>query len=156
MNMTGRRPLMLGGACLAVAPALARAGTLVEVWRDPNCGCCGGWIRHMHAHDFTLRETITPALGPIRARLGTPADLLSCHAARVEGFVLEGHVPALAVRALLERQPHDIRGLAVPEMPIGSPGMEVVGHADEEFDVIAFRPDGTRSVFMRFRGSERI
>jgi len=147
-----RRLLLLGGFCLTGAPAWARSGVSVEAWRDPNCGCCGGWVRHMRAAGFAVRETVTPALGPVRAMLGTPADLLSCHAARVDGFALEGHVPAPAVHALLERRPRDVRGLAVPEMPIGSPGMEVAGQEDDAFDVIAFGRDGVRRVFMRFRG----
>jgi len=153
MTATRRRIFVLGGLGLIAFPAPTHAGGAVDVWRDPNCGCCSGWVRHMRAAGFTVRETVTPALGPVRAMLSTPADLLSCHPARVESFALEGHVPAPAVRALLDRRPSDIRGLAVPEMPIGSPGMEVPGQEDDAYDVIAFGRDGARRVFMRFRGT---
>ncbi|MCU0983623.1 MAG: DUF411 domain-containing protein [Acetobacteraceae bacterium] len=153
MMLATRRGIGLGALALFAPPFPARAGAapLVEVWRDPNCGCCGAWVAHMRAERFSVSDTIVPSVHAIRRMLGTPADLLSCHAARVEGFVLEGHVPALAVRRLLETRPAGVRGLSVPGMPIGSPGMEVPGEAPDSYDVVAFG-DGPHRAFMRFRG----
>lgn len=147
-----RRWMFSGLVLVAASPLAAQGGPLLEVWRDPNCGCCGGWVAHMRASGFTARETVLPALGPVRQMLGTPADLLSCHAARVAGLVLEGHVPAAAVRRALAERPAGIRGLAVPAMPIGAPGMEVPGQPDEVYDVIAFDAAGRHATYMRFRG----
>lgn len=151
-----RRGLLAGAMVLMARPAVAREGPLVEVWRDPDCGCSSGWVAHMRAEGFAVRETVVPALGPVRRMLGTPADLLSCHAARVAGRVLEGHVPAAAVRRLLGERPAGILGLAVPAMPVGAPGMEVPGQPDEIYDVIAFDAAGSHAPFMRFRGGQPI
>lgn len=149
-----RRGVLIGLGALVAWPAGAQTNLLLEVWRDPNCGCCGAWVTHMREAGFTVRETVLPALGPVRRMLGTPADLLSCHAARVGALVLEGHVPALAVRRALADRPSSILGLAVPAMPVGAPGMEVPGQPDEVYDVIAFDAAGRHTTFMRFRGGE--
>jgi hypothetical protein len=153
--MTGRRA-WLGGA-LAFA-AIGRAGAANEalpslrVWRDPSCGCCSGWIAHMRAAGFAAEENTVPSVAPARQRLGIPADLLSCHAAQVGPYALEGHVPAAAVLRLLRERPAGVRGLAVPGMPTGSPGMEVPGQPDDTYDVVAFDAGAGRQVFMRFHG----
>lgn len=150
--MTTRRTLLASGAFAALpVAAVAQRATRVSVWRDPYCGCCTGWVAHLRAEGFAVNDQVVPAVGPIRARLGTPADLLSCHAGEVEGFALEGHVPASAIRRLLAERPAGVRGLAVPEMPVGSPGMEVPGRAPDTYDVIAFG-DGPHRPFMRFTG----
>ena len=141
-----RRDLMAGLGVLAALPAAAQGGPLVEVWRDPNCGCCSGWVAHMREAGFTVRETVLPALGPVRRMLGTPADLLSCHAARVQGIVLEGHVPVDLVERLLRERPR-IVGLAVPGMPVGSPGMEVPGVPADRYRVLTFDRSGKTDVF---------
>lgn len=151
--MIGRRPLLSGLVLLGAAPAAAQGAPLLEVWRDPNCGCCGGWVAHVRAAGFAVRDTVLAELGPVRRMLGTPPDLLSCHAARVDGLVLEGHVPAAAVRRALAERPHGLRGLAVPGMPTGAPGMEVPGRPDDVYDVVAFDADGHQRAFMRFRGA---
>jgi hypothetical protein len=150
--MLTRRAAIL---CVAIpaTPALAQRATRVSVWRDPYCGCCSGWVTHLRAEGFAVDDQVVPAVGPIRGRLGTPADLLSCHAGQVEDFVLEGHVPAAAIRRLLADRPAGVRGLAVPEMPVGSPGMEVPGRAPDTYDVIAFGT-GPHRPFMRFAGGQ--
>lgn len=125
---------------------------LLRVWRDPNCGCCGGWVEHMRGAGFRVEDNLVPSAAPARRALGTPADLLSCHAAAVGGYALEGHVPASAVSRLLAGRPAGVRGLAVPGMPIGSPGMEMPGRPDDDYDVIAFGDGVPHRVFMRFRG----
>ena len=153
--MSPRRSLLLGALLLAGnARAEATDRPLLRVWRDPNCGCCGAWIDHMRQAGFALEDNTVPSVGPVRRRLGIPADLLSCHAALVGGYALEGHVPAAAVRRLLAERPPGVRGLAVPGMPVGSPGMEVPGEPPDTFDVIAFDAGAGRRVFMRFRGGE--
>jgi hypothetical protein len=148
--MTSRRILLAVLAALPV-PAAAQRATRVAVWRDPNCGCCSGWVAHLRAEGFAVQDQVVPSVAPVRRRLGTPSDLLSCHAGEVEGLVLEGHVPAAAIRRLLAERPAGVRGLAVPEMPVGSPGMEVPGAAPDSYDVIAFG-SGAHRPYMRFNG----
>ena len=156
--MTGRRALLLGG--MLAATTLGRKPTATEalpglrVWRDPGCGCCGGWITHMRAAGFAVEENTVSSVAPARRMLGIPADLLSCHAAQVGDYALEGHVPAAAVLRLLRERPAGLRGLAVPGMPTGSPGMEVPGQPDDTYAVIAFDGGAGRQVFMRFRGGQ--
>lgn len=149
------RRALLAAALLAPAVVLraaAGAPTRVSVWRDPHCGCCAGWVAHLRAEGFAVEDEVVPSVGPVRRRLGTPPDLLSCHAGLVEGFALEGHVPAAAVLRLLAERPPGVRGLAVPAMPVGSPGMEVPGRPDDAYDVVAFGAAPHRA-FMRFRGA---
>lgn len=151
--MPARRALIAAAlACLAARRAEASGAVRVAVWRDPNCGCCTGWVAHLRAEGFAVQDQVVPSVAPVRRRLGTPPDLLSCHAGEVEGFVLEGHVPAEAIRRLLALRPAGVRGIAVPAMPIGSPGMEVPGAAPDTYDVVAFGAGGHRP-FMRFTGS---
>jgi hypothetical protein len=149
--MLTRRTLGIGVAIVAARCAAAQP-LRVEVWRDPNCGCCSGWVKHLRDEGFAVEDRVVPSVAPIRRMLGTPFDLLSCHAARVAGLALEGHVPALAVRRLLATRPEGVVGLAVPAMPIGSPGMEVPDQAPDTYDVIAWRVDGSHAPFMRFTG----
>ncbi|MFC7693708.1 DUF411 domain-containing protein [Paeniroseomonas aquatica] len=129
---------------------------LLRVWRDPNCNCCTGWVRHMRGAGFIVEDNLVASADAVRRTLGIPADLLSCHASSVEGYALEGHVPAGAVLRLLSQRPGGVRGLAVPYMPIGSPGMEVPNQPDDIYNVIAFGPGNRRQVFMRFRGGQVI
>ena len=151
--MTSRRSLLTTALLTALPiPVLAQRAMRISVWRDPNCGCCTGWVAHLRAEGFAVVDQEVPSVAPVRRRLGTPADLLSCHAGEVEGFVLEGHVPATAIRRLLAERPAGVRGLAVPAMPVGSPGMEVPGAPVDSYDVIAFGSGPHRS-FMRFNGS---
>lgn len=151
-----RRVLLALG--LAASPAVAQTRRAsAEVWRDPHCGCCGGWVEHLRVEGFAVTDRIVPSVGPIRTMLRTPLDLLSCHAGRVDGWLaVEGHVPALAIRRALLERPVDVIGLAVPEMPVGTPGMEVPGRAPDVYDVIAWRNDGSHHPFMRFIGSRPI
>ncbi len=150
-----KRRLLLAAIAAAVLPGVAPAAAArrLQVWRDPNCGCCGGWVEHMRAAGFQVEDNQVPSAAPARRMLGIPADLLSCHAAAVGGYALEGHVPASAVKRLLAERPAGVRGLAVPGMPLGSPGMEVPGQPDDTYDVIAFGDGAPHRVFMRFRGA---
>ena len=115
---------LLGAASLASASNSTAAAPQVEVWKDPNCGCCQDWIDHLKANGFAVQAHDSPqGNAPTRARLGLPAELGSCHTAVVAGYVIEGHVPAQDIRKLLAQKPKAL-GLTVPGMPIGSSGMD--------------------------------
>jgi hypothetical protein len=118
----------------------------VEVFKSPTCGCCSKWVDHLRAHGFTVRTTETEAIDDIKAKHQIPQSARSCHTALVGGYVVEGHVPAADVQRLLKERPA-IAGIAVPGMPIGSPGMEVPGVKAQPFDVVAFTKQGTTRVF---------
>jgi hypothetical protein len=154
-----RRGTLLAGAALA-SFAMAGRGSAAEpihisVTKGPNCSCCDGWAKHLREAGYSVSVVESTELNSLKARLGIPADLRTCHTAQVGPYVLEGHVPALAVRYLLHEKPERITGLAVPGMPVGSPGMEIEGAAPEEYSVIVFAPTG-RKVWNRFRGSTEI
>lgn len=124
------------------------------MWRDPTCGCCGGWVTHLRASGFTVNDRVVPSVAPLRRMLGTPADLLSCHAGRVAGLALEGHVPAYAIRMALRERPSGVVGLSVPGMPIGTPGMEMPERDPDTYEVITWFNDGTHRPWMRMRGGD--
>ncbi len=149
-----KRRFFLAAAAGVALPGAAPATTAprLQVWRNPGCGCCGGWVEHMRAAGFQVEDNLVASAAPARRMLGIPADLLSCHAAAVRGYALEGHVPAPAVKRLLAERPAGVRGLAVPGMPLGSPGMEVPGQPDDTYDVVAFADGAAHRVFMRYRG----
>lgn len=151
---TARRSLVLGGvaASLPVLGVAQRLAVRVEVWRDAACGCCAGWVDHLRADGFAVADHVVPSVAPFRRLLGTPADLLSCHAARIAGLGIEGHVPAHAIRRAVAERPAGVVGLAVPAMPVGTPGMEVPGREPEIYDVIAWRADGRHVTWLRMRG----
>lgn len=134
--------LMLGGG-LAACSAQAASFTM---YRDPNCGCCTAWADHIAGHKGGDQahsvETIDhPDMRAVKAEHRVPADLQSCHTAVVEGYVIEGHVPAADVERLLAERPAGVTGLAVPGMPMGSPGMEHGDHR-QAYQVFAFGPQG--------------
>ena len=141
-------------ACGGEAPAAERTQTVVAaadasivVYRSPTCGCCSGWIDHMREAGFDVEDVGADYAELARRKTegGIPQDLGSCHTGVVEGYTVEGHVPAAIVARLLEERPADVRGIAVPGMPTGSPGME--GPNPEPYDVIAIRKDGSRFVY---------
>jgi hypothetical protein len=124
----------------------------IQVFKTATCGCCTKWIDHLEAAGFQVEAQDLPDLSPLKREKGVPADLASCHTAVVDGYVLEGHVPAADIERLLLERPA-LTGLAVPEMPLGSPGME---HPDpsrhQPYDVLSFGKDGVR-VFASYPGS---
>src|SRR5712691_5167236 len=152
-SVTRRSALALVAASLVLqrSPAEAESSAIL-VHKDPNCSCCSGWVRHLKDAGFAVTVEETADLQRVRKRLGVPADLAACHTAEVDGYVLEGHVPAPAVRRLLKERPAAI-GLSVPGMPAGSPGME--GGTPRPYDVVLFGANG-RQPFMRFLGSENV
>lgn len=151
-TISRRRLLALSAAGLLLPAAGLRAAeaTLV-VHHDPWCGCCTAWGRHMEQAGFAveMRPAVDEDLDDIKRRLGVPEHLFACHTAEIEGYLVEGHVPADSVQRLLRDRP-PARGLAVPGMPAGSPGME--GGTPEDYEVILFGPAGDR-VWRRYRGS---
>ena len=140
----------LSGPLMAQTPDLP----LVTVMKDPSCGCCGAWAEHLEAAGFPVRMVDTDELDAVKRRLGVPAELASCHTAEVGGYVVEGHVPAPAVRRLLAERP-SAKGLAVPGMPAGSPGMDFPGVTPERYAVILFG-DGDETTFARFLGAREL
>ena len=151
--MPSRRAVLVG---LAAALAVGRSGSArglptVAVTKDPSCGCCAKWVDHLRQAGFTVTVTEGPVTA-VKARLGVPRELASCHTALVDGYVVEGHVPADAIKRLLAERPNGT-GLAVPGMPAGSPGMEVEGRDPATYAVILFGPEG-RTAFARYRGGE--
>ena len=154
----GRRRALIGCALAVAAPGLAvaqfrsvRAGPLVEVWKSPTCGCCKDWIEHMEAAGFRIEVNDSGNAGA-RARLGIAQKFGSCHTALVDGYAIEGHVPASDVRRLLEERPEAV-GLAVPGMPIGSPGMDgpAYGGRRDPYEVLLLQADGTAAVYRSYR-----
>jgi hypothetical protein len=152
MTMLTRRGFV---AALAAAPGIGAAGLpKITVTKDPTCGCCAGWTEHVRAAGFPVEVVETNELNRVKVRLGVPSNLAACHTAEVDGYVVEGHVPATTIKRLLAERPA-VKGLAVRGMPVGSPGMEVEGAEPETYDVIAFGSKGEFK-FARFRGSEAL
>ncbi len=140
---------LITSAAVALATGVrADTGPAIKVSKDPNCGCCNGWVAHLRRNGFTATVVETADMQAVKTRLGVPAELNSCHTAEIAGYIVEGHVPAQAIRRLLAERP-DALGVAVPGMPIGSPGME--GGRPEIYEVLLFgkRPP---SSFGRFIG----
>lgn len=152
--LTRRSALGLIAAANAglISPVLAATKPLATVYKDPGCGCCTGWVAHLRAAGFPVNAIDTRELVAIKQRLSVPEELASCHTAQIGGYVVEGHVPAAAIDRLLAERPKAI-GLAVPGMPVGSPGME--GGEPEVYEVFLFDGDGRRS-FGRFKGAGQI
>ena len=135
--------------------ALAQA-TKVQVWKDPNCGCCHLWVEHLQANGFKV-EVRDVGNTAARKRLGMPEKFGSCHTATVAGYVIEGHVPAADIRRLLKERPNGL-GLSVPGMPIGGPGMdgpEYKGRKDA-YDVLLVQKDGSSKTFQHHPGLPRM
>lgn len=153
MNETRRRSLLvalIGGAGLAPGSVLGQRVTLprVEVFKSPTCGCCGAWVDHLRAAGFPVDVTSVDDTRAARQRLGMPDEFGGCHTASVDGYVLEGHVPAAEAKRLLALRPAAV-GLAVPGMPVGSPGMEV-GTRRDPYQVLLVDRRGRSSVFARY------
>lgn len=148
---------LLAAAGVLTAPALLRAQgvqgapRLVEVWKSPTCGCCKDWIVHIEANGFRT-QVHDVGNNAARARLKVPASLGSCHTAWVDGYAIEGHVPAADIQRLLKERPAAV-GLAVPGMPVGSPGMDGIeyGGRRDPFDVLLIAHDGSSRVFNSYR-----
>jgi len=146
-------------ALFAAVASLLQTGTLfaaekqvITVHKDPTCGCCSGWVEHLQKAGFGTKVLDAKDLDAVKKRLGVPDELAACHTAQLAGYVIEGHVPAVALRRLLAEKPK-AAGLAVPGMPVGSPGME--GGPPEKYDVVLFGPQGRRT-YMSLIGEQSV
>lgn len=143
------------GATMLTHPKLGNTSSpdkAVTVWKTPNCGCCKDWVIHLREAGFQVVTNDVSDTAPVRQKLGLPAKFGSCHTAQVGGYVLEGHVPAQDVKRLLREKPVAI-GLAVPDMPVGSPGMEMQGDmlgVRDAFDVVLVNTDGSSRIFQSY------
>ncbi len=150
VGMSGYRLMSGRGPDEAQPPVDTRAATSVAievvVYQSPTCGCCSNWAEYLRDNGLTVRTEDVADLTAVKAKLGVPSELQSCHTAVIEGYVIEGHVPIEPIRRLLEERP-EIAGLAVPGMPIGSPGMETPGRPADSYDILAFDEAGNTSVY---------
>jgi hypothetical protein len=123
----------------------------IEVWTGPSCGCCKDWVKHLEANGFDVASH-EGGNGDARERLGMPVRFGSCHTGEIEGYAIEGHVPAADIHRLVEERP-DAIGLSVPAMPRGSPGMDgpAYGNVKDPYDVLLIDHDGNASVFRSYR-----
>ena len=141
-------PLLLFLMIFAAAPARAAdTAPSIEVWKSATCECCGAWLKHLEANGFTVKVNAAEpsTLASLKRQAGVGDKLASCHTAMIDGYVIEGHVPATDIKRLVAERPEAI-GLAVPGMPVGSPGMEQ-GAEFEPYDVLLVKKDGTTEAF---------
>jgi hypothetical protein len=141
----------LAGMSLLAPALVAQTRPQLEVWKDPNCGCCKDWVAHMQASGFDVKVHDS-GNSAARKRLGMPDKLGSCHTALVGGYAIEGHVPAREVQRLLKERPAAL-GLTVPGMPVGSPGMDgaIYGGRKDPYDVLLVSRSGASRVYQSYR-----
>ncbi|MCD0503319.1 DUF411 domain-containing protein [Bordetella petrii] len=146
-----RRRLLLGLALAPAAAVAAPSASTVEIWKSPTCGCCTDWVAHLQENGFQVQVREVPSTSPVRDRLGIPAEYASCHTGLVDGYALEGHVPAADIQRLLRERPAAV-GLAVPGMPLGSPGMDGPEYEGRKhpYDVLLVRRWGLTRVFQSY------
>lgn len=142
------RSSVLGTAGVLLSRRFTAAEPLpvIAVYKDPGCVCCAKWIRHLSANGFVVTARDSTDMASVKRTMGVPDALQSCHTAVVGKYVVEGHVPAAAIKKLLVEKPA-VMGLAVPGMPVGSPGME--GSPKQPYNIIAFERDGKTRVYMK-------
>jgi hypothetical protein len=149
-TMTRRQMLLMVPMCTAASSALlAQQPVKIDVYKDPTCGCCANWVGHLRKNGFVAHSEDVADINAVKAKYNVPAALRSCHTAVVSGYVIEGHVPAADVKRLLTTRPADVVGLAVPGMPVGSPGME--GANPQAYQVLAFDKGGRSRIFATYR-----
>ncbi len=154
--MHTRRKILAGLALLpavSVLPTLAQAGTAIHVYKGRGCGCCTAWVDILKAEGFApTTDTLHPAaLVQLKLAKGVPQKLSACHTAVIDGYLVEGHVPVADIRRLISEKPAAL-GIAVPEMPYGSPGMGPETER-EAYDVILFKQDGDTEIFSRYEAA---
>ncbi len=135
-------------ALIALPLAAGAAQPVIEVYKTATCGCCKQWVKHLEANGFTVKAQDVADPGDYRAKFGIADQHASCHTARVQGYAVEGHVPASDIKRMLGTRPEAV-GLAVPGMPMGSPGME--GAHSDPYEVLLVKKDGSTSVYKRHR-----
>jgi hypothetical protein len=149
--MNRRQVLISAGLFPIVARAASMKTPTIVISKTPACGCCGAWVKHLEQAGFTTEVHNMNDLGAVKERVGIPYGMGSCHTAEVDGYFVEGHVPAEDIKRLLHERP-DAKGLVVPGMPAGSPGMEVPSGQVDRYEVILVGKDGKTSVFATHGG----
>jgi hypothetical protein len=139
-------------AALALLSGQALAADVIN-HKSPYCGCCSEWTKHMQDAGFNVDEKLHENMSPIKQKLGITPELASCHTAEINGYVFEGHIPAEDIKAFLENPPRNAKGLAVPGMPMGSPGMEY-GNEKDEYSVYAFNEKGQVFTYRHYEGNK--
>ena len=138
---------------LSVAALTLHAAELeMQVYKSATCGCCGKWVEHLRANGFKVTVTEVSNVAEYRTKLGVPNNLASCHTGVVNGYAVEGHVPAREIKKMLEEKPKAV-GLTVPGMPAGSPGMEM-GYRVDPYDVLLFDKAGSTIVYGKYEASK--
>jgi hypothetical protein len=148
-----KRHLLLKSALVGLLSmhfAASAANPVIEVYKSEYCGCCKEWVKHLEANGFTVNAQNVANPSDYREKFGIPANLGSCHTGFVQGYALEGHVPASEIKRLLAERPN-AKGLAVPSMPLGSPGME--GPRKDPYDVLLVNRDGRYSTYKHYNGN---
>jgi hypothetical protein len=141
-------PLVLAAALVLAVPLASADPPAVQVYKSPTCGCCQKWVEHLKSSGYKVSVSDVSDVSKVKRELGVPAGASSCHTAFVGGYFIEGHVPQEDIARLLAEHP-DVAGLAVPGMPIGSPGME--GPNAQPYETLAVARDGKLSVFAEHR-----
>ena len=146
-----RRSVLAGLLFISFNEVMASPRPSVEVWKDPGCGCCKDWVAHLVKSGFDVKVNET-GNNAARSALGIPASLGSCHTAKVDGYAFEGHVPAKEMKRILRERPKAV-GLAVPGMPVGSPGMDgaIYKGRKDPYDVLLVLLDQSTSVYQSYR-----
>lgn len=126
-------------------------GKAVTVYKSPTCGCCSKWEEHLTKSGFNVTSKTTDNMEEVRRQNGVPEKMQSCHTAVIDGYVIEGHVPADDVKKLLETRPADVAGLAAPGMPPKSPGMQPEGEKPSGYDVLSFDRQGNAKIFTSYK-----
>ena len=154
-RMNGRRTLLtlalaIGCVWSGSVWVAAQSGAKPQmiVYKSATCGCCSKWVEHMQANGFAVKAVDVEDIDKVKRDNGVPQSAASCHTGIVNGYVVEGHVPADAVLKMLKDKPA-ISGIAVPGMPMGSPGMEVPGGQKEAFDIVSFDKSGKTAVYQK-------
>ena len=142
-------------ALMLVGFAFAEGKPKIELHQSPYCGCCGMWVKYMQNKGYTLEVRKYSDFYKLKDELGIKKEFQSCHTGLVEGYAVEGHVPADAVEWLLSEKPKGVIGIAVPGMPMGSPGMEQGGE-DEEYPVVIMFKDGSHKIYGTYKGHKLI
>jgi hypothetical protein len=132
---------------LAVHLSATAAARIIEVYKSESCGCCSEWVKHLESNGFRVKAQNVANPADYREKFGIPQVLGSCHTGMVQGYALEGHVPAAEIKRLLAEK-QKAKGLAVPSMPMGSPGME--GHRKDPYDVMLVQGNGKYSVYKHY------
>lgn len=154
-GLLGAVILLLLSACAAPTSeksdtAVADVTHVIDVYKSPTCGCCDDWITYLEENGYRVRVHHVQDLMAVKNEHKVPTHLSSCHTALIDGYVVEGHVPAEEIERLLTERP-EVIGIAVAGMPIGSPGMEVEGAEDQPYDVVTFDNQGNTETFASYQ-----